>query len=128
MGKPHLKKFLPSTLIGIVAVTAVCSAFPALSHVKVCDPIDEFSDVTDLFAANFPNTWSGALLTKALPDALNLTMLCYLDTLLTSLVMDQKVDEKYPEGQRWRKTNQTLELVEQGLGNRFCALFGGLPG
>merc|ERR1712050_794154 len=65
---------------------------------------------------------------KALPDALNLTMLCYLDTLLTSLVMDQKVDEKYEPAQRWRKTNQTLELIAQGVGNGFSALFGGLPG
>jgi len=128
LGKPNLKKFLPSTLIGIVFVTAVCIPLSKLSHVTVGDPIDEFSDVADLFSANFPNTWSMALVLKALPDALNLTMLCYLDTLLTSLVMDQKVDEKYEPAQRWRKTNQTLELIAQGVGNGFCALFGGLPG
>lgn len=128
LGKPHWKKFLPSTLIGIVFVTAVCIPLTALSHVTVGEPINEFSDVADLFSANFPNTWSTSLVMRALPDALNLTMLCYLDTLLTSLVMDQKVDEKYEPGQRWRKTNQTMELIAQGLGNGFCALFGGLPG
>merc|ERR1712151_593168 len=53
---------------------------------------------------------------------------CYLDTLLTSLVMDQKVDEKYKEGERWRKTNQNFELMSQGIANGFCSLFGGLPG
>merc|ERR1711959_801637 len=62
------------------------------------------------------------------PFALNLTMLCYLDTLLTSLVMDQKVDEKYSEADRWAKTNQNKELFAQGLANGFVALFGGLPG
>jgi SulP family sulfate permease len=55
-------------------------------------------------------------------------MLCYLDTLLTSLVMDQTVDEKYEEADRWAKTNQNKELFAQGIANAFVALFGGLPG
>merc|ERR1711934_486673 len=46
----------------------------------------------------------------------------------TSLVMDQKVDEKYEEADRWAKTNQNKELFAQGIANGFCALFGGLPG
>merc|ERR1711959_308903 len=62
------------------------------------------------------------------PFALNLTMLCYLDTLLTSLVMDQKVDEKYEEADRWAKTNQNKELFAQGIANAAVAFFGGLPG
>jgi SulP family sulfate permease len=127
-GKPILKKLLPSTLVAIVVMTAVCLASDGIQRVDVGDPISSFADVSSLFSRNFPSRWSGSWLAKAIPFALNLTMLCYLDTLLTSLVMDQKVDEKYEEADRWAKTNQNKELFAQGIANAFVALFGGLPG
>jgi SulP family sulfate permease len=126
-GIPILKKLFPATLIAIVVMTAV-SLFFNVQRVTVGDPISSFSDVSNLFTSNFPTIWTGSWLLKALPFALNLTMLCYLDTLLTSLVMDQKVDEKYSEADRWAKTNQNKELLAQGIANGFVALFGGLPG
>merc|ERR1711974_260073 len=52
----------------------------------------------------------------------------YLDTLLTSLVVDQKVDEKFSKSNRWPKTNKNQELVAQGAANAAVAFFGGLPG
>jgi SulP family sulfate permease len=128
VGIPILKKLLPSTLVAIVVMTAVCLAFDDIKRVDVGEPISSFSDVSSLFSRNVPTTWSGPWLLKAIPFALNLTMLCYLDTLLTSLVMDQKVDEKYDEEDRWAKTNQNKELFAQGIANAFIALFGGLPG
>merc|ERR1719506_2343023 len=109
-------------------MTAVCLFFNDIKRVDVGEPISSFSDVSSLFSRNVPTTWSGPWLLKAIPFALNLTMLCYLDTLLTSLVMDQKVDEKYDEVNRWEKTNQNKELFAQGIANAFIALFGGLPG
>merc|ERR1712113_1137216 len=42
--------------------------------------------------------------------------------------MDQKVDEKYKEGERWPKTRQNQELCAQGVANGFVAFFGGIPG
>jgi len=128
VGIPVLKKLLPSTLVAIVVMTAVCLAFEDIKRVDVGEPISSFSDVSGLFSRNFPSTWTGPWILKAIPFALNLTMLCYLDTLLTSLVMDQKVDEKYEEADRWAKTNQNKELFAQGIANAFVALFGGLPG
>merc|ERR1711998_313189 len=127
-GKPILKKLLPSTLVAIVVMTAVCLASDGIQRVDVGEPISSFADVSSLFSRNFPSRWSGSWIAKAIPFALNLTMLCYLDTLLTSLVMDQKVDEKYDEVNRWEKTNQNKELFAQGIANAFVALFGGLPG
>jgi len=128
VGIPVLKKLLPSTLVAIVVMTAVCLAFDDIKRVDVGEPISSFSDVSGLFSRNLPTTWTGPWIMKAIPFALNLTMLCYLDTLLTSLVMDQKVDEKYEEADRWAKTNQNKELFAQGIANAFVALFGGLPG
>ena len=46
-------------------------------------------------------------------------MLCYLDTLLTSLVIDKMTKEK---------TNQNKELIAQGTGNGIIAFIGGIPG
>merc|ERR1719199_1094725 len=128
VGIPILKKLLPSTLVAIVVMTAVCLFFNDIKRVDVGEPISSFADVSSLFSRNFPSRWSGSWLAKAIPFALNLTMLCYLDTLLTSLVMDQKVDEKYEEVDRWAKTNQNKELFAQGVANAFVAMFGGLPG
>jgi SulP family sulfate permease len=127
-GIPILKKLLPSTLVAIVVMTAVCLFFDDIKRVDVGEPISSFSDVSNLFSSNIPTQWSGSWIAKAIPFALNLTMLCYLDTLLTSLVMDQKVDEKYDEVNRWAKTNQNKELFAQGVANAFVAMFGGLPG
>jgi len=42
--------------------------------------------------------------------------------------MDQKVDEKYSEADRWAKTGQNQELVAQGVANGIVSLFGGIPG
>merc|ERR1712100_636199 len=60
--------------------------------------------------------------------ACQLAMLGYIDTLLTSRIVDTKVVDMYPPEERWRPTNKSLELLGQCLGNMFCALFGGIPG
>merc|ERR1712070_291142 len=51
-----------------------------------------------------------------------------MGTLLTSRIVDAKVDIMYPVEQRWRPTNKNVELLGQALGNALCALFGGIPG
>merc|ERR1712232_972324 len=80
-----------------------------IQTVKTGDAINSFDDITGMFSDNFPSIWTGAFLMKALPNAITLCVLGYLDTLLTSLVVDQK-------------------LVAQGAANAAVAFFGGLPG
>merc|ERR1711976_1002891 len=127
---PAYKSFFPGTLIAIVAVTAFVVACGGLGiqTVKTGTPIISFAEVGALFTDNAPTEWSGALIVKALPFAFQLAMLGFLDTLLTSRIVDTKVVDMYPEEQRWRGTYKNLELVGQALGNTFCALFGGIPG
>merc|ERR1711881_324882 len=105
----------------------VCGGL-GIQTVKTGEPIDSFSEVKALFTKNLPTEWSGALIVKALPFAFQLAMLGYLDTLLTSRIVDAKVIDMYPEEQRWRPTYKNLELTGQALGNTFCAMFGGIPG
>jgi SulP family sulfate permease len=125
---PAYKSFFPGTLIAIVAVSAfvvVCGGL-GIQTVKTA-PIG-MNEVGALFADNLPTEWSGALIVKALPFAFQLAMLGFLDTLLTSRIVDAKVIDMYPEEKRWRPTWKNVELVGQALGNTFCALFGGIPG
>ena len=65
------------------------------------------------------------LLPKAVGYALQLAVLCYLDTLLTSLVVDKMVQERDSSEET---TNKAKELSAQGLANGVVAIFGGLPG
>lgn len=127
---PALKSFLPGTLIAIVSITtlvAVCGGL-GIQTVRTGDPIDSLAEVKELFTDNFPTEWSGPLVMKALPFACQLALLGYIDTLLTSRIVDVKVVDMYPPEDRWRPTNKGLELIGQALGNGFCALFGGIPG
>jgi len=127
---PTYKNLFPGTLIVIIVVTALVQAVGGLGiqTVKTGDTIKSFDDITSMFSENFPSIWTGAFLMKALPNAITLCVLGYLDTLLTSLVVDQKVDEKFSKSNRWPKTAKNQELVAQGAANAAVAFFGGLPG
>jgi SulP family sulfate permease len=127
---PAAKSFLPGTLVAIVLVTVfvVSCGGLGIQTVRTGEPINSFGEVGDLFKDNFPTEWSGSLIIAALPFACQLAMLGYIDTLLTSRIVDAKVVDMYPPEDRWRPTYKNLELLGQALGNAFCALFGGIPG
>jgi len=91
------------------------------------EPINSFGEVGAMFTDNFPSQWSGSLIIKGLPFAFQLAMLGYIDTLLTTRIVDIKVVEKYKD-QAWRPTNKMVELISQGIANGACAFFGGIPG
>jgi SulP family sulfate permease len=61
----------------------------------------------------------------ALPFAMQLMVLAYLDTLLTSLVVDRKYQFMH---QTSETTRPNKELAAQGVANASVALFGGIPG
>merc|ERR1712070_812202 len=110
---PAYKSFLPGTLIAMVFVSgfAIACGGLGIQTVHTGDPIDSFAEVTALFTDNFPTEWSGPLMVKALPFAFQLAMLGYIDTLLTSRIVDEKVEGMYPVEQRWRPTYKNLELL-----------------
>jgi len=59
------------------------------------------------------------MLIKAIPFALQLAVLCYIDTLLTSVIVDKMSKET---------TKPNKELFAQGLGNCAVGFVGGIPG
>ena len=61
----------------------------------------------------------------ALPLALDLALLCFLDTLLTALVVDKLVQARDGTDET---TDTRRELAAQGLAGAVSAVLGGLPG
>lgn len=117
-----IRPFIPGTLVTIIAGTYfVVFNDLNLETVKLGSSVSNFGEFFGLVGKYWP---SSSLLTmeiilKALPFALQLTVLAYLDSLLTSLVIDKITGEK---------TQKNKELIAQGLANGVAGLFGGIAG
>ncbi len=117
---PRASHFLPATLITIVALTSVANiANLPVDYVNLTTSLRSFSDLSALIASQVPHDWSVGIILLALPFAFQLAMLGYLDTLLTSLVVDKITGEA---------TNRDRELAAQGIANSLVAFVGGIPG
>jgi SulP family sulfate permease len=122
---PKFKSFLPGTLITIILMTFVAHSMSLGIETPKLSGIKSLQDISDLAVKQIPGSLNMNILWLALPFALNLTLLAYLDTLLTSLVVDKKVKEMFGYED---KTLQNKELVAQGLANGAVAFIGGIPG
>ncbi len=123
---PRAKSFLPGTLMAVLVVTVVVQvAGLEIEMVKTAGIENTFAAWSQVVKDNVPTNWDPALIWLALPFALQLLMLCYLDTLLTSLVVDKKMTQQF---QREERTKQNQELAAQGAANAAIALVGGIPG
>ncbi len=117
---PRLAKYLPGTLIAIVAMTAVSAVLDLpIERVRIDTTIEGLSDLSALVAAQIPQEITTAMLLAALPFALQLAVLGFLDTLLTTLVIDKMSGER---------SRQNKELLGQGIANAASGLAGGIPG
>ncbi|MBJ95099.1 MAG: hypothetical protein CMP23_11590 [Rickettsiales bacterium] len=122
---PKFKSFLPGTLITIILMTFAVHGMALGIETPTLSGIKSLQDLTDLASKQVPGSFDMNMLWLALPFALNLTLLAYLDTLLTSLVVDKKVKETFGYEDN---TRQDKELVAQGLANGVVAFIGGIPG
>lgn len=111
--------FFPPTLMAIVFCTFVVHALN-LPIATINIDMSAFSGtVGDWLGAQIPNALSWDLLVFSVPLAFELALLCYLDTLMTALVMDKLSGEA---------TKRNQELAAQGVANTLASLCGGLPG
>ena len=116
----------PGTLVAIAAVTIVVQFMAVdIQMVKTENVENSVSAWVAVVQKNVPTDWTPQLVWLALPFAFQLAMLCYLDTLLTSLVMDKRMTERFGREER---TKQNQELAAQGAANAAVALVGGIPG
>jgi SulP family sulfate permease len=116
----------PGTLVAIAVVT-ISVQFMAvdIQMVETENVENSVSAWVAVVQKNVPTDWTPQLVWLALPFAFQLAMLCYLDTLLTSLVMDKRMTERFGREER---TKQNQELAAQGAANAAVALVGGIPG
>ena len=112
--------FLPATLLTIIGVTAVANGLRLdVELVSLGTTLTSVASLRAMVVSHIPTGWSAQLIMLALPFALQLAMLGYLDTLLTSLVVDKLNGEE---------TRKDKELVAQGVANGAVAFVGGIPG
>jgi sulfate permease, SulP family len=120
-----ISQYIPVTLVVVLILTFIASLF-SLDLQKVSmgqipkNPTDLIKIANDFFPnISFLKQLNLSIWLKVLQYSMQLALLGYLDSLLTSLVIDNLVQEK---------TNKNKELIAQGLANILSALFGGIPG
>lgn len=113
-GFKRITKAVPSTLVALVVMSGIAYGFGLnyrpIEEIPYGFPIPQLQIFTD---------FSLGSITPYIFTALTLALLGAIDSLLTSVVADNMTKTKH-------KPNK--ELVGQGIGNTFGALFGGIPG
>jgi SulP family sulfate permease len=120
--RPQIRSFISGVLWSIILMTAVAILFNFnIEKVELGASVESVGAYFAMLGSYFPGSaivqWD--YLWMAAPFALQLTLLAYLDSLLTALVVDRITREK-------SKLNK--ELVAQGLANGTSALLQGIPG
>ena len=117
---PKIASLLSPTLISIIIVTAFVHLFHiSVECVDLSTKIHSMEDFINFVKSQWPANWSLSVLILAFPFALQLAVLAYLDTLLTSLIIDKMTKEK---------TKQNKELMAQGIANAAAGMLGAIPG
>lgn len=117
------RRFLPAIFLTIVVFTLITTLgnIP-VEHVNLGSGAGSIREFLGMLTSYFPSDerlLNREMLMKALPYALQLSLLAYLDSLLTSLVIDRMAKEK---------TRHDKELVAQGLANGLSGFLQGIPG
>ncbi len=115
-----LLRNLPAALIALVLITCIVQLFRVPVETLAFDnPISSYESFKTYIAGQIPSHINMSILMMALPHAIKLALLCVIDTLLTSLVVDRM---------RGTKTKRSQELYAQGGSMALVSLFGGVPG
>jgi sulfate permease, SulP family len=118
-----IRKFIPSIFISILIITFFTTSLnPQVQHVYLGEGYNSINDYMNVVIYDLPlnkNLFQADLILSAIPMALQLCMLAYLDSLLTSLVIDKMTAEK---------TNSNKELIAQGMANGIAGFLQGIPG
>jgi sulfate permease, SulP family len=119
--RKQIRSLISGVLWSIILMTAFCLAIGlSLERIQLGNTIGSLSEFGAMLANYFPSEiLQRQYIMQALPFALQLTLLAYLDSLLTALIIDRMTRTK-------SKLNK--ELVAQGLANGMSGLFQGIPG
>ena len=110
---PKINDKIPASLIAVVAGIAMVSGL----KMNVNTIGDLYSVTSALPKFSFPSISLSGIM-SVLPDAFTIAILAGIESLLSCVVAD---------GMTGKKHRSNTELVAQGAGNVFSALFGGIP-
>lgn len=116
----RIAALLSGTLIALIVMTIICSvlALP-VGRASADLSLHSWAEFSAFAASHSPTAWPWHLVLLALPWALQLAGIAYLDTLLTSLIIDR---------QRNDTSQRNKELGAQGFATAIVAFVGGIPG
>jgi sulfate permease, SulP family len=119
--RPQIRSLVSGVLFSIIIMTVIVSALSLnVEKVQLGNTIGSAGEFLSLILAYWPSDiFTSEYILLALPFALQLSLLAYLDSLLTALVIDRMTHEK---------SNLNKELIAQGLGNSVAGFFQGIPG
>lgn len=124
-------RFMPGSLVGLIGGTIIAiTVFPFLEGVTISVPflhqffissnINFIGSIPQAFPSlHFPPLMDVGLIMTILPSAASIALLGAIDSLLTSVVMDNVTGTRH---------NSNKELIGQGIGNIASGFFGGLAG
>ncbi len=121
LAAPNITKHIPSSLFGIVLVTAVVYIF-GVNTTTVGDIAHISGALPDFHIPNVPMTLE--TLWIVLPYSFILAAVGLIETLLTANLVDDYVHKHKPD----HKTQPNKESMAQGAGNILTGLFGGMGG
>jgi sulfate permease, SulP family len=115
-GFPYVTKAVPSPLVAIAILTAICVAFGI--HVRTIADLGKLPSSLPAFSLpHVPLTF--ATLGIIAPAALTLAAVGLLETMLTAKILDDMTDSA---------SNKSRECVGQGVANMISPLFGAMGG
>lgn len=123
-------KAIPSSLVALVGVTVMLPLFssvlegltvklPVIGNLSLNKIIEKIGTIPEAMPTLHIPSLSGTGIAELVLPALSIALLGSIDSLLTSVVMDNVTGTRH-------KSNK--ELVGQGIGNVMSGLFGGLAG
>jgi len=119
---PMIRSVLSGVLWSIIIMTAAALITGiSVEGIQLGNTVGSVQEFTALIVQYFPTAelFQQKYLLMALPFALQLTLLAYLDSLLTALIVDRMTREK---------SNLNKELVAQAFANGMSGIFQGIPG
>ena len=113
---PHLTRAVPSPLVAIIVLTAVCMIFGI--DIRTVGDMGELPDTLPVFL--FPDIpWTLDTLRILLPVSATLAVVGLLESLMTAQIVEDVTDTP---------TNRRRECAGQGAANIVSGLFGGMAG
>lgn len=119
--RQQFKSLLSGVLLSIIFTTAIVSMLGLnIEKVQLGNTLGSISEFKNLIVGYWPtDIFTAEYILMALPLAVELALLAYLDSLLTALVVDKMTHEK---------SNLNKELMAQGLANSIAGALQGIPG